>query len=184
MEASAASPRCRASGAGAAGVIVDSALGEQVRRAVRERVAQDLRLPGLTLGGVTEEAARVAASWPCPPRQTDWNWRGLVKHRRGGDLDLSIWHGTTLCGLAYGRARAEWLELGWLEGNPHPHPLAGRIRNIALAVLRTQAGILGYAETRLANPIQALRPAYQARGWTDLVEAGSTVYLCRREPLA
>jgi hypothetical protein len=155
---------------------------EAVRRAVRERVALDWRTPGLRLDGISHEALRTARGWKRPPRLVDWDWQRIVKRKAGADLDLAIWHEDVLCGLAYGQAKAEWLEIGWLEGNSYGHPLQGQIIDLVLAVLGTQAVALGFPETRLKNPIEPLRDKYRRRGWPHLVIVGDAVYLCSRKP--
>lgn len=155
---------------------------EAVRRAVRERVALDWRTPGLRLDGISHEALRTARGWKRPPRLVDWDWQRIVKRKSGADLDLAIWHEDTLCGIAYGQAKPDWLEIGWLEGSPHIHPLKGQVIDLALAVLRTQAIAFDIPETRLKNPIEPLREGYRHRGRTDLVAVADAVYLCRRKP--
>lgn len=155
---------------------------EAVRRAVRERVALDWRMPGLRLDAITYDAQRAVRGWARPPRLVDWDWQRIVKRKSGADLDLAIWHGNVLCGLAYGQAKAEWLEIGWLEGNPYGHPLRGQIIDLALTVLGTQAIALGFSETRLKNPIEPLRDGYRQRGWPHLVTVGDAIYLCSRKP--
>ncbi len=155
---------------------------EEVRRAVRERVALDWRTPGLHLDAITHEALRAVRGWRRPPRVVDWDWVRIVKRKTGADLDLAVWHEDILCALAYGQAKAEWLEIGWLEGNPYGHPLRGQIIDLALAVLDTQAVALGFSETRLKNPIAPLRDKYRQRGWLHLVTVGEAVYLSRRKP--
>lgn len=155
---------------------------EALRRAVRERVATDWRTPDLRLESITYTAYRMVRGWSHPPRIVDWDWQRMTKRKSGADIDLAIWHGDVLCGLAYGQEKSGWLEIGWLERNPHGHPLKGQVVDLALAVLRTQAAILEISETRLKNPIEPLRDLYRQRGWTDLVAVGDTIYLCSRRP--
>ncbi|MGE7156858.1 hypothetical protein ACQKJ1_24345 [Methylorubrum rhodesianum] len=158
------------------------AQGEELRHEVRERVALDWRTPGLRLEAIAYAARRTAESWPMPPRVVDWDWQRIIKRKAPTDVDLAVWHGDVLCGLAYGQGKPGWLELGWVEGNPHGHPLSGQVMDLALAVLRTQAFALDIPETRLKNPFEELREAYRRRGWRDLVEVDGAVYLCRRRP--
>lgn len=152
---------------------------ERVREKARDLVQLDRRTPGLRLDGITRAAALAAQRWPCPPRLVGWDWLRIVKRKAGGDLDLAIWHEETLCGLAYGRARQGWLELGYLEANPYPHPFKGKVADVAIAVLQAQALALGLPETRLRNPLDELRGHYARRGYTTLENDGVTVYLRR-----
>lgn len=68
--------------------------------------------------------------------------------------------------------------LARLEGDPDPtHPLKGRVVDIAVAVLETQALILGIPETRLESPDPGLVERYRRLGYEWLVETGAPRYL-------
>lgn len=153
---------------------------EELRDLVRSRVQLDLRTPGLRLAGIDAAAFAQTDAWYIPPRKVDWDWERLVRPKRGAALDLSIWHEETLCGLAFGQAQPEWLELGYIETRPYEHSLGRRIMAIALTVLETNALAVGISETRIRNPIVDLRSRYARYGYTELVKVEFTTYLCKR----
>lgn len=152
---------------------------EAVRAGVRARVAHDWGTPGLRLAGIDEAALATAATWVRDERIVHWDWARLIEPRRGPALDLAIWHEATLCGLAFGEPGEGWLELGYVEARPRPHPLAGGIADIVFAVLETQAALLGIPETRVRRPFGDLYPRYMRRGYRRVAIEAGTIYLCK-----
>jgi hypothetical protein len=92
-----------------------------------------------------------------PRRRVNWDWHGIAhhyQHRRWARLDLSIWSGSTLCGLAIGRfSRAETiLQLNYVEGSPAPHPLRGEVLYLAVTYGIFLATAYGSTTFRATNP--------------------------------
>jgi hypothetical protein len=138
------------------------------------------RLPALHLTGIDLTALAAARTWPLARRHVSWDWTGIVKRRESGRLEVAIWSNQRLCGLAYGQMRGGALCLSRLEADPDPaHPLKGQIVNIGIAVLETQALILGIPETRLESPDPALVQRYRGIGYDWLVEKGVPRYLSK-----
>ncbi len=104
-----------------------------------------------------------------PNRRCAWPWREMesdFRHAEPSRFDLAVWSGDVLCGLAVGRTRADHCRMDYLEGSPIPgHPLMGRVVLIAAAALVAYATALGKSEARLVDPLPALVPYYEGRGF-------------------
>ena len=145
---------------------------------VADRLRQRLPAPHLT--GIDTTALAAARTWPLANRHVTWDWTGIVKRRESGRLEVAIWWDRRLCGLAYGQMRGGALCLSRLEADPDPvHPLKGRIVDIGIAILETQALILGIPETRLESPDPGLVERYRGLGYEWLVEKGVPRYLAK-----
>lgn len=149
---------------------------DDLRSLARGVAEADLRLlsPALRLGPIRAAALRAALPWRAA-RAVGWEWDRVVKRREPSRFELAIWHGDTLCGLAYGPAAPEWVAIAYLQGNPDPaHPLKRRVVDVAVAVLEAQALAAGAPETRLLRPVPELVEHYGRRGYRRAVapEAG------------
>ncbi|TXN73434.1 hypothetical protein [Methylobacterium sp. WL6] len=152
---------------------------QAARDLARELVQLDLRTPGLRLTGIGSDAIKATLRWERPPRLVSWDWFKVIKRRHGGYLELAVWHDETLCGLAYGPAGDRWLSIERLEGNPYPHPLKGRVTDIAIAVMQTQAVAMDLPQTRISDPFEELIPHYRRRGYVNLVKSVDSRYLTK-----
>lgn len=138
------------------------------------------RCPSLRLTPIDRVALSEARAWPLVDRQVNWDWTGIVKRRESGRIEVAIWSDGRLCGLADGPMRGGALCISRLEGAPDPtHPLKGRITDIAIAVLETQALIFGIPETRLESPDPALVARYRHYGYAWLAKTGDARYLVK-----
>ena len=111
-----------------------------LRELVRATVETDLRprFPALRLTPIDHAAFTAAKPWR-EAQQIGWEWRSVVKLKTNR-FDLAVWHGETLCGLAYGPATDDWVSIAYLQGNPDSaHPLKGCVIDIAVAALEAQA---------------------------------------------
>lgn len=93
-----------------------------------------------------------------PTRRVQWPWVNLVNsfRRDAARLELAVWHGDTLCGLALGRPSASRAHgsLHYVEGAPDSgHPLKGQVLGIVLTVLQRYSIVLGAEEMRIDNPL-------------------------------
>jgi hypothetical protein len=155
---------------------------DQVRQLVRAKVQGDLRraFSAVTLTGIDHHAFEAVKPWYRRERRAGWEWYDVTKRRRVHYYDLAIWHSDRLCGLAFGPASLEWVCMAYIESDPdRTHPLKGKVTDIAIAVLETQALALGVAETRLLRPLPELVPWYQKRGYERLAEPKGMDYLAK-----
>lgn len=153
---------------------------EALRQSVRERLQLDLRRPELRITGISFEALQATRRWRMPPRRVSWDWTRVVKRRGGGHFEIAFWWDGVLCGLAYGKAGADWLAINYLEGCPEPHSLKGRILPLAVAALEAQALAQNLPETRLIDPFEEVEDRYSARGYARVAPPGLPVYLFKR----
>lgn len=155
---------------------------QEARGLAHATVAAHLRrhLPALRLTGIDPAALAAVRTWPLATRHVTWDWTGIVKRRESGRIDVAIWSDHRLCGLAYGPMRGGALCLSRLEGDPDPsHPLKGRVVDIGIAILETQALLLGIPETRLESPDPGLVERYRGLGYEWLAEKGVPRYLSK-----
>jgi hypothetical protein len=145
-------------------------------------VQDDLRgvIPEIALTDIGTEALQAVRRWYGLPRQAGWEWFNVTKRRKVRCYDLAVWHGEQLCGLAFGPASTDWIGIAFVEGNPDKtHPLKGKITDIAIAVLETQAAALDIRETRLLRPLPELVERYRRRGYEGLAERAGFDYLAK-----
>lgn len=112
--------------------------------------------------------------WQLPPlgrRRVDWDWRHLVhRYRRQypGRLDMALWSGNTLCGLALGKPSDGKLivRVGYVEGAPEDHELQGNVFKIVDAYLEAYALALDIPYVSLQGPLSEVIPHYESFGYT------------------
>lgn len=88
-------------------------------------------------------------------------------------FDLSIWYGANLCGLCYASPRKSRLciKVILLESNPDKsHPLKGEIASLALTAIDFYARMLGCREIEIQDPVTAVRPLYEALGFSSSID--------------
>lgn len=121
-----------------------------------------------------------------PARQVAWPWNVMVPdHRRRHPtrFESAVWSGDALCGLAIGRAGVNYCSLEYLEGSPiSDHPLRRQVIPAALTALLAYTTVLGRSEMRLVEPLDALVPVYEARGFVLVEPPGERRYCVRIVP--
>lgn len=145
-------------------------------------VEKDLRRrhPNLRLTPIDAPALAAARPW-AQAQQVGWEWRRVINRYPANRFDLAIWSGETLCGLAYGPAKAEWVGIEYLEGNPDPkHPLRGQIIQIAVDVLEAQALAADAMEMRLLRPFPELIEIYERREYLPVAPVPEPAYLVKQ----
>lgn len=139
---------------------------------------------------LTRITARALAAWrtswgPVPPPHAGaggWDWARIVatQPHNPHNLDLAIWSGETLCGLVVGRLphRRTRLLLDVVEGAPFvPHPLQGRVLDVAFLAAEYYATGVGARWLRLMHPLAGMQARYIARyGFGPAVVAGQQTY--------
>jgi hypothetical protein len=125
----------------------------------------------LTLRAITPESlAAFSTQWQDhTQRLYPWPWHDMAGDYRRHEptrFEAAVWSADTLCGLALGRLRAGYCSLDYLEGSPAPaHPLRGMIIPAVLTALTAYALALDRPEIRLIDPLPALVPLYEGRGF-------------------
>ncbi|MDQ4685486.1 hypothetical protein [Janthinobacterium lividum] len=108
-----------------------------------------------------------------------WDWYKEARRfgRRSRRLELAIWVGDTLCGLALGRIsdRRVVATIHLLEGNPTGNPLGGKVILIATRFLEVLALALGCREAAIDSPVSGLVARYQSAGFVKEVTKGKKI---------
>ena len=108
--------------------------------------------------------------WQPLERKLDWKWDEIFEtHRDFDKLDMAIWSGEALCGLALGLTTGAALNLRFLEGSPNPDcPLKGRRILVALEASACYAQARGKKEIRLSPINSSLESLYRDTYGFDL----------------
>lgn len=157
---------------------------DAIRRKVLDLV-QRVRtsdFPGLRLEAIDHEALSEAKTWNALSRRVVWDWARIVKHREADRIELAIWLGDTLCGLAYGGTCETAAMLTRLEARPSDNPLQGHITDLAIAVLETHAHALDRPNMLLEDPDPGLIKHYGRWGYTKVAKPNGVVYLAKQRP--
>lgn len=101
-------------------------------------------------------------------------------------LDLALWSGGQLCGLAIARLSdaKEWISLTHAESNPEPHALKGRVIPLVLTAAQIYATLVQAKDSknrcpkvRILNPLPEARAWYAACGFGTLVRANGYTFV-------
>lgn len=115
------------------------------------------------LSGWTNKAREAfATTWGTKGRAVEWDWPQIFRtyddHTR---LDLAMWVGDNLCGLALGILTNQAIVVKFLEGNPRSDcPLLGRRALIALETAQCYAQLRGRTELRVQPTNERLETLY------------------------
>lgn len=157
---------------------------DPIRIHVRHAVEHDLAVihPALKLGDIDPAALSAVREWT--GRAVTWDWAKITKVKRDARLDVAIWSGVALCGVAWGSVTARWVSINWLEGNPGPaNALRGYVTKIAVALMETHAHVLGCRETRIVGPVPLLVSYYEEFGYHPvLAKSGIVGYMVKDLP--
>jgi len=164
-------------------------------RTISDALEQGLAGPSLRL---TDIDAETLLAWKRTWRGTrapgagGWDWETLWKRfrRRPTALQLAIWDGDELCGLALGRVSRRralgvrhTVSVHYMEASPEPeHPLAGLIAALVIAAAERYGEALGASRLRLMDPLPGLMGYYRKLGFTIALLPGRRVYFEKRIP--
>lgn len=108
-----------------------------------------------------------------------WDWGKEARRfkRRSRRLELAIWVGDVLCGLAIGRIsdRCIVATIHLLEGNPAGNPLGGNVIPIATRYLEVLAATIGCREASIESPVPTLVERYRSAGYVKEVFKGKKI---------
>lgn len=108
-----------------------------------------------------------------------WDWYKEARRfgRRTRRVELAIWVGDILCGLALGRISDSRIvaTIHLLEGSPVGNPLGGKVISIASRFLEVLAIAVGCREAAIDSPIAALVDRYRAMGFVKEVAKGKRI---------
>jgi hypothetical protein len=103
-----------------------------------------------------------------------WDWDDLMRRQRRfvARLDVAVWSGNSLCGLAIGRLSGgrETVRIDYVEGCPVNHPLKGHIIPIVAQLAVTTAQMFEARSVRFHRPLPGAIPIYRRLGFGLVAE--------------
>ncbi|MFT7559153.1 MAG: hypothetical protein ACI93R_001058 [Flavobacteriales bacterium] len=149
---------------------------DQLRAELYETVEEQYKHLGVNLREITFQDVNVAESWKKeyknPKHAPQWDWVEMYHnyHSRGAArrLDLAIYKGNFLTGLAYGMLDRNRLilKVHALAANPQNDMIRGNMVNIVLFAANVYALVNNVPEIWLCTPVtQAHVKLYSKRGY-------------------
>ena len=147
---------------------------ENMRLATYEVAAESLRtklgVPEIRMGSI-DQAALTAwhQTWHPDVNRDSFDWyeqRARIRHKVAR-LDVSLWHGDVLCGLAAGHPSParRFARIHALEGNPDKsHPLGGKVTDCLVQAFVFYGINLGAEEVRIMHPLPRALRSYRRLG--------------------
>lgn len=140
--------------------------------------------------------ARALAIWretwtePHPSGWGNWDWEALMRRawKHPAWLNLAIWSGNLLCGLAVGRVSnrtrtgvRSTISIDFIESaHDLAHPLRGLIAPLVIDVASTYGRATGAEFLRLTEPLPGVVPLYERHGFTPVLQRARVLYCERR----
>lgn len=154
----------------------------------RRKLSFQVAPSGLTFTEIDRKAqAEFIQSWSTHPARTvKWDWVGAATryaHRWWGRLDLAIWSGPHLCGLALGKfsRSGNVLAVDLVEGAPFLHPLKKRTL-LTVAKYGQQLGVAYRASMiRFTYPAPHVIQALKRFGYSYVTSSKKSPYYDRCE---
>ncbi|MDV2081238.1 hypothetical protein [Marinobacter xestospongiae] len=149
---------------------------EEVRLDVYKEVPYAINMPLVKLTPINNLALAKYREWSVgtttrkPPNGGwDWaTWSAVYREKYPKRIEIAIWYGGTLCGLALGKMSEKnvHVRLEVLEGSTSPiHPLKGRVAYIALTAVEMFGYALGAEESRVIDPVDGAIRSYGKLGY-------------------
>ena len=127
-------------------------------------------LPGIRLALIDQTALMAwHRTWRPDADRDSFDWReqrARIRHKVAR-LDVALWHGDVLCGLAVGHPSParRYARLHALEGNPdRSHPLKGKVVDCLVQAFVLYGKLLGAAEMRILYPLPRALRSYRRLG--------------------
>jgi len=148
-------------------------LREAIYKEVKQHVGRNLVIKGIDIG-----SARQADKWKNFPvdngriHRSEWSWVEAYKHyqNRPNRFELSVWAGSKLCGICYGKpSRAKTkLGLNLIESTPvRPSPLGRQAFPIISLAATFYAVAVGAEEVNVLDPVNdAVAEYYMSKGYS------------------
>lgn len=171
-------------------VIKYKTIRRNTRTLLEEEVFRAHRIKSEVRGIDDDALAAVRATWEPLRRAEVFRWQDqmrIVHQSHPRRLDLALWSGGQLCGLALARLSDNkcWLSLTFIEGSPIPsHPLKGLVVPITLIGADIYSGLVQYEavqpidkpQLRILNPLPGAMACYERQGYSEVVPANGYTY--------
>jgi hypothetical protein len=150
---------------------------QQLRDSVYEEAANTLG-GGVILRAVNLRTVQIANSWQdleaegYRPHRSTWSWVNAypVFHKQPARFEISVWAGTELCGLCFGKpSRAKTkLGLNLVEATPvRPNPLGKPVFPVISYAATLYAYAIGADELCILDPVEGLINYYMQNGFSE-----------------
>jgi hypothetical protein len=128
----------------------------------------DLDVSRVRLEPINHAAVEAGYDWSEDGALLSWEDVSKWKRKWPKGIDLALWYGAELCGMAYANARDSKLTIKviLLEGKPDSsHPLKGYVLPIALTAIDAFARMLKLKWIEIQNPASGAIPWYCENGF-------------------
>lgn len=149
--------------------------GTAYRRALELLAEEQATLdpPGIDVSRVrlepiTHAAVEASDGWGEEGAVLSWEDVSAWKHKWPKGIDLALWYGVELCGMAYANARDSriTIKLILLEGKPDDtHHLKGYVLPVTLTAIDAFARMLKLQWIEIQDPAAGAIPWYQQHGF-------------------
>ncbi|ELQ8317721.1 hypothetical protein B382_19160 [Stutzerimonas stutzeri B1SMN1] len=117
---------------------------------------------------ITNNAVDASLMWGEEATLFPWEDVRIWKASDTKGIDISLWFGIELCGMAYATPRGSNLciKVILLEGKPdRTHPLKGLVAPLVLLAIESYASLLGCVEIEMHDPSSGALPWYRKLGF-------------------
>lgn len=117
---------------------------------------------------ITDAAIEASYLWGDGASLFPWEDVRQWKSQDIRGIDIALWFGVELCGMAYASPRESKLciKVILLEGKPDSkHPLKGFVAPLVLTAIDNFAALIGCLEIEMENPAAGAVPWYQELGF-------------------
>jgi hypothetical protein len=146
--------------------MIRAALRRVAQQHLNAMLEEDGIAPILRLAPIDHRALEAwRSTWP----SHRWDWSAVMARaeRRNARVEIAIWHGAALCGLAWGRISdgRDVVRIDLIERNPGPSPLKGWIALIAAETAGITAQAFEATRVRFHAPLPGATPIYEGLGF-------------------
>lgn len=126
------------------------AYGEAARLQSAKLFQENFKLT-ISLSTISNRAISASQSWVHPEGASGYPWQEIKNlHRQPDRLEVAVWSGGRLCGLAIAVTKNSVLEICFIEGDPSPgNPTKGAVAMIVLDCAARYAQKRGRSQLRL-----------------------------------
>lgn len=119
----------------------------------------------VSLSPISNRAIKQSELWEHPAPRTGFPWDAIKdSHRQADRLEIAVWSGDRLCGLAICVTKNSVLEICFVEGDPDPSsPTSGMIITMILDCAARYAQRRGREQLRVMPANDELAELYKTR---------------------
>ncbi|MNM26802.1 hypothetical protein D3C81_372720 [compost metagenome] len=143
-----------------------------------------LQFEDVAVTGITYQTADIADGWahlPDDEFSIGWRWRDKLRlfRKRPRRVEVALWEGGELCGLALGKVTKGRLfaTIHYLQGSPRSSSgLRGQVGRMVTDYLRIYATLCECKNIVIDSPIPELIEYYKKLGFVNEIRGARSVY--------